>query len=279
MSQENETNMNSDSDSKLDLDLGISRGQELVRSIQNDNSSTNNLKNIASSSKQIKNMKQDFELDKNELDGKNIIHFGMSNKNLANVYREVRTKLLKISKGSNFTIMVSSVTDNYNISNISLNLASSFSFDETKTSLVVDCNIQEPFLHKVVDITPDSGLTDFLENQDIPLEDIIHTTGINRLRIIPVGTRREISTEYFTSQRMKSFINALRTRYTDRFIVLDCPPILENADSKILAELCDYIILVVPYGRVTKARLINATKSFDKQKLAGIIFSDEPGFH
>ena len=108
------------------------------------------------------------------------------------------------------------------------------------------------------------------------MADIIHPVGIERLRVIPAGDRREIPSEYFTSIRMKQMLESIRQRYAERFIFIDAPPMSETADTQILAELCDYILLVVPYGKVTNGQVDACIQSIDSKKLLGVVFNNEP---
>jgi Mrp family chromosome partitioning ATPase len=75
---------------------------------------------------------------------------------------------------------------------------------------------------------------------------------------------------------MRHLLSELRQRYVDRFIILDAPPITDSADARILAELADYAVLVVPYGAATEAQITAAAKLIGEKKLLGVVFSDMP---
>src|SRR5690606_41808398 len=95
-------------------------------------------------------------------------------------------------------------------------------------------------------------------------------TGVPRLRLIPAGSVESGMVEFFTGEKMYSFLNEVRSRYANRIIIIDAPPVLESADTKILAELADYVLLVVPYKGVT-SNLINKTlRSMDQNKIVGM---------
>jgi Mrp family chromosome partitioning ATPase len=115
-----------------------------------------------------------------------------------------------------------------------------------------------------------------MENSDMDIADIIHPVGIERLRIIPSGGQREIPAEYFTSLKMKRLLDGIKQRYRERYIIIDAPPMTESADTQILADLCDYAVLVVPYGRVTDAQIDACIKALGDKKLVGVVFNDEP---
>lgn len=224
-------------------------------------------------SKQITKMSEPRWLMPNELEAKRIIYPEMGNRDVADVFRELRTKLLQVSDHSNFVTMITSVIPKGGSSFVALNLATAFSFDEAKTALLIDCNLRNPSIDKLLELDFDYGLTDFLEDRDLQINDIIYSSGIQRLRVIPVGQSRETS-EFYTSVRMRSFLNVVRQRYPDRFIIIDAPSISNSADARILAELCDFAILVVPYGRVTEKQIITASNEIGRDKLAGVVLNN-----
>jgi Mrp family chromosome partitioning ATPase len=72
---------------------------------------------------------------------------------------------------------------------------------------------------------------------------------------------------------MKQFLQALRRRYPDRFIVLDTAPISDSPDARILTELCDYGLLVVPHGKLTPGKVENAARAFNPDKFVGAVIN------
>ncbi|ENO14313.2 polysaccharide biosynthesis protein [Marinobacter nanhaiticus D15-8W] len=218
-------------------------------------------------------MQEPRRLTNDDLDERRIIYPESPDRDLVNRFRNLRTKLLEISGGNNFTLVVTGAAEGAGSSFAALNLAAAFAFDQAKTALIIDCNLREPSLHTMLDMAPESGLTDFLDESDYDIGRIIYPTGIPRLRLIPAGSRRESPSEFFTSFRMKQFLQAVRRRYPDRFIILDTAPITETPDARILTELCDYSMLVVPHGKVTPAVIEQAAGAFNPDKFAGAIIN------
>jgi exopolysaccharide/PEP-CTERM locus tyrosine autokinase len=224
-------------------------------------------------SKQIARMQEPRRLTADDLAERRIIYPESPERALVNRFRDLRTKLLELSGGNNFTIVVSGASEHAGSSFVALNLAAAFAFDQSKTAVIVDCNLREPSLNTALDIMPEAGLTDFLEDSDYEIGRIIYPTGIPRLRLIPAGTQRETPAEFFTSFRMKQFLQALRRRYPDRFIVLDTAPISDSPDARILTELCDYGLLVVPHGKLTPGKIENAAGAFNPDKFVGAVIN------
>ncbi|ERS81471.1 polysaccharide biosynthesis protein [Marinobacter sp. EVN1] len=224
-------------------------------------------------SKQIVRMQEPRRLTHDDLDERRIIYPESRNRALVNRFRDLRTKLLEVSGGNNFTLVVSGASSGAGSSFVALNLAAAFAFDQAKTALIIDCNLREPSLHSTLDVMPETGLTDFLDDPDYDISRILYPTGIPRLRLIPAGSRRETPAEFFTSFRMKQFLQAIRRRYPDRFIVLDTAPISESPDARILTELCDYAMLVVPHGKITAATAEQAATAFNPDKFVGAVIN------
>lgn len=225
-------------------------------------------------SKQINRMQEPRRLSREDLAERRIIFPESPDRKVVNKFRELRTRLLEVSKGNNFTLVVTGATPRAGASFVALNLAACFAFDNAKTAMLIDCNLREPCLHTLLDIIPDMGLTDFLEDPDFDIGQIIYPTGISRLRLVPAGSRRESPAEFFTSFRMKQFLLAVRRRYPDRFIILDTSSIDESPDARILSELCDYTLAVVPHGRANLTQIEHATSSIDRDKLVGVVVND-----
>jgi len=242
-------------------------------------SSTGNTIIKKSSSSLIKLMKSDATINDEDLINKGIILPVAGNSKVTDSFRYLRTQLLQKSKNENFIVLVTSCFDGFDSAFVTMNMAAAFSFDDSKTSLVIDCDINSNKIDEMLGIEFDSGLMDFLGG-DVNVAEILKDIGIRRLRIIASGKKEQPDTESesFTSVRMKVLLDGLVERYHDRFVILNSPPLSEQADVSILSDLVDYIVLVVPYGGVTAGDLEDALSKIDKSKLLGVVFNDVPSW-
>lgn len=213
-------------------------------------------------------------LETNDLSAKKMIYPGMQQREVLNAFREIRTKLLQQSPKDNFVLLVSSICADGGASFVSINMAIAFALAENKTALIIDCNLYDPSISSQLLQDPDFGLTDYLEDPDLDIDDIIYSSGIPRLRVIPVGGKRESATEFFTGERMRRFINSVKKRYPDRYIILDVAPLSSSTDARILVDVCDYAVLVVPAGKTTESQILAGVDAVSREKLAGIVFND-----
>ncbi len=249
-------------------DLGIMahRAQLMKRSQE--------LDELLHSGENIEDMVEPNQLTVEELDAHNIIYPGHKDQASVDAFREIRTRLVQKFQGENKVVMVSSVIPKGGATYNVLNMAAAFAFDHTKTSLLIDCNLKRPALHDRLYIKPQRGITDFLQEEAVSIDSIIYATGIARLRLIPVGQSIDSVAESFSSLRMKAFLEVVKRRYSDRFVFIDAPPISQSADARILANLSDYVVLVVPFGRSFESQVVDAVADIGEEKLAGVVFNN-----
>lgn len=229
----------------------------------------------SSTSSLIKLMKDEVRRDDEELLNKGIIRPNSEKSGVTDKFRFLRTQLLQKSKNANFIVLVTSCSSGIDSSFVSMNMGAAFSFDETKTSLVIDCDFKSSDFEDMLDLDYELGLLDFLEGT-ADVSEIIKDVGIKRLRVIPSGNESNNASESFTTDRMKLLLDGLVERYTDRYVVLNSPAISKSVDTSILIDLVDYVVVVVPYGRVKNKDLEATLKRIDKSKLLGVILNDVP---
>lgn len=252
-----------------------------VRDIASVDSDSEKVRDKFSIASDIAEMQQPEPLSTEQKANAKIIDSAMPDRYVFNAFRDLRTTVIQRVSQASPIIMVTSCGYSGGASFVSVNLAAAISMDETKTSLLLDCNLGEPEASSLA-ISDKSdgtvGLKDYLQGSACSVQDIIYPTGIPRLRIIPAGFRQIPMGEYFTSARLHRLFDEIKQRYSQRYIIVDAPPISSDADTRILAEVCDHVILVVPYGKVTEDQVLKAARAIGKDKLLGTVFNNEPRF-
>lgn len=204
---------------------------------------------------------------------RSLIHSTPAVRPEVDAFRELRTRLLATADG-NFVTLVAPVSRGCGGSFTARNLAAAFALDDSKSALLMDCDLRHPSQHVTLRIdTGHGGLIDYLEDPGRDIASILYDTGAARLRLIPTGKSRETVTEYFSSRRMRLLVDSLRSRYPDRYLFLDGPPVLSGPDARILSDLADVVVLVAGYGCDTPASIAQAAASFDPAKFAGVVFN------
>jgi protein-tyrosine kinase len=231
----------------------------------------------ADTSRSLALMDEPTALTPRELEERRVIHRNDSVREQADAFRELRTRLLALGGDKNFVTLVAPVSHGCGGSFVARNLATAFAFDDTKSALLVDCDALHPTQHTALRVDAGhGGLMDYLDDSDTDLARILYRTGVPRLRLIPSGRQREMTGEAFSSFRMRAMMDSLRSRYPDRYLVLDSPSVLGSPDARILSELADLVVLVAGYGKVTPEKLEKAIGSFPADKVAGVVFNEIP---
>jgi protein-tyrosine kinase len=225
-------------------------------------------------SRSIARMSESKALTPVQMEDRAIIHRSDVARPEVDAFRELRTRLLATSD-SNLVTLIAPVSRGSGGSFVARNLAVALAFDESKSALLIDCDLRHPSQHATMRIDPiNGGLIDYLEHPEGDASDVLYDTGVPRLRLMPAGKPRETGAEYFSSFRMRLLMDSLRVRYPDRYIFLDSPPVKGAPDARILADLADVVILVAGYGCDTPASISQAASSFDPAKFAGVVFNE-----
>lgn len=227
----------------------------------------------------VANMEEAKIFSDRQLDLLGIIHPRTKNRAMVEAMRQLRTKLYSLNPERNFSVLVSSVVPEGGGSFVSLNLAATIAFDKARTSMLVEANLHTPILHKLMKLIGREnarGLLEYLERPELGIEHIVSPSGIPRMRCVPIGSHTEISAEHFTSARYRQLMLDIKERYDNRFVIVDGPAMTASADARILSEICDYTVLVIPYGGVTPGTLDSVIDEIDERRLAGIVINNQP---
>ena len=80
--------------------------------------------------------------------------------------------------------------------------------------------------------------------------------------------------ELFSSQKMAKLIDDLKNRYPDRYVIIDTPPVLLFAETKMLSGLADGVIFVVREGLAPLEHILEALDLLKDEHLLGVVYND-----
>ncbi|HNQ72183.1 MAG TPA: polysaccharide biosynthesis tyrosine autokinase [Verrucomicrobiota bacterium] len=191
----------------------------------------------------------------------------------AEAYRVLRTNLLFARKDEKLnSIAVVSAGAGEGKSTTVLNLATVFAQSGQRV-IIVDSDLRRPTLHKILRVTNNLGLTNYLLKQN-SLTDVIQTTSLDKLDFLASGKLPSSSLGILSSNQMKDLINELKQRYD--FVFFDSPPIMGVSDASILASEVDITIQVIQYRRYPQPMNIRAKQLIEKVggNLVGIVLNN-----
>jgi len=188
-------------------------------------------------------------------------------------YKVLRTRILRHAKerGGN-TIMITSALPGEGKTLTAINLAFTFAKLFEQTVLLVDGDLRQQGVHKLLGFESDRGLADHLVDNR-PVQDIILWPGIDKLTLVSGGRLMHESTELLGSAKMRELVEEMKTRYADRFVFFDSPPILSGADALAFVPLVDHIIIVVRAGATGAGDVKRALDLIPQDKVAGFVLN------
>jgi len=192
-------------------------------------------------------------------------------------YKVLRTKIQQLTqdKGWN-TVMITSPRAGEGKTLTAINLSLTFSKAYNQTVLLVDCDLRRQNIHKVLGIESKAGLIDHLVD-DVPMQNFIIWPGIDKLTLISGGRDIQNSSELLGSPRMKSLVHEMKSRYADRYVIFDVPPILLGADAMALAPFIDCIVMVVEEGKTANHDVQKALEMIPPEKFLGFVLNRQSG--
>jgi Mrp family chromosome partitioning ATPase len=179
---------------------------------------------------------------------------------IADVYRLLRAQVLQRMKKLNMTTLaVTGGQEGDGATTTAANLAISIALDVNQTVLLVDLNLREPGIHKKFGLSPTSGIEDYLRG-GCELKDCLLNPGMARLVILPARVSKDEAADLVVSPRMTALTKELRSRYADRIIIFDMPPLLESGETLGFLPTVDAVLYVARSGRTTKDELARAAE-------------------
>ena len=224
-----------------------------------------------------------------ELDMETIARHGIltpkaERSNLADELRVIKRPLLRNVAGKGVApvkngnlIMITSAAPGEGKSFTAANLAMSIAMELDHTVLLVDADVARPSLPELFGLPPSKGLLDVLVNPETGLNQVMLRTNIEKLSILPSGTRHPHATELLASDAMARLLEELATRYSDRVIIFDSPPLLVTTEARALASHMGQVVLVVRAERTTHAEVRHALSLIDVAPVKMLMLNQASG--
>jgi len=192
------------------------------------------------------------ELSLEALSAAGIIRPDAVRSQLADEYRVVKRPLIDNAMGKGAVpikdgnlIMITSALPGEGKTFTAANLAMSIAMELDNTVMLVDADVARPSLLKVLGLPSARGLLDVLVDESIDLPQVLLRTSVEKLTILPSGTPHPRATELLASDAMVRLLEDMATRYSDRIIIFDSPPLLVTTEARTLASHMGQVVVVV----------------------------------
>ena len=203
---------------------------------------------------------------------------GSPRSTLADEFRGIKQPVLKNARSDPAApirlgnlIMVTSALPGEGKTFCALNLALSIASEVDSSVLLVDADVVRPAILERLGLagvaggatgastagaatksslssTTYKGLLDLLTDPTLDMSEVILKTNVPKLSVLPAGTPRINSTELLGSNSMEELLQDISSRYADRIVIFDAPPLLATTESRVLAARMGQILMVVAEG-------------------------------
>jgi protein-tyrosine kinase len=143
-------------------------------------------------------------------------------------------------------IMVTSALAGEGKTFCAVNLALSIASEVDSSVLLVDADVLRPSVMSRLGVQGHhKGLLDLLSDTTLELPELILKTNIAKLSVLPAGAPTSHSTELLASDALRELLHEISTRYPERIVIFDSPPLLSTTESRVLAARMGQILMVV----------------------------------
>lgn len=128
-----------------------------------------------------------------------------------------------------------------------------------KDTLILDCDLRKPSMHKVFGLRSLRGLVDVLM-EERPLSEAWYEPVAN-LKVLPVGVIPPNPSELLESRRFAELLRRMREEFD--YVLIDAPPVGLVSDPLILATQSDGVLLLVNAQKTRKANVRRSMRSLE----------------
>ncbi|MES9950280.1 MAG: CpsD/CapB family tyrosine-protein kinase [Candidatus Thiodiazotropha sp.] len=208
-----------------------------------------------------------FKISKDKLREQRVIASD-SNDYITDQYKVLRTQVLQRLKTNHWnSLAVTSPNEGSGKTLTAINLAISLAKEVNHSVLLVDMDLRRPTIHNYFFYERQLGISEYLTGNN-ELSEILVNPGIDRLVILPGNESFANSSEMLSTPKMVRLVEELKSRYPNRIVIYDMPPLLSCDDMIAFAPYVDAVMLVVEDESTRKDEL---KRSFDLIKNYSVI--------
>lgn len=220
----------------------------------------------------------EIRLDLDSLSAKGMVDNSAERRLINEEYRAIKRKILSNAFGplsktldrSN-VVMVTSSKPGEGKTFTAVNLALSIASEQDKTVLLVDADVLRPNVMKTLGSRNREGLIEYLLGEKQNISDVMLSTNIPKLKLIAAGKSHHLSNELLASEVMRATVDEFSTRYKDRIVIIDTPPLLGINETSVLANLAGQAIVVCEEGRSKIHDIKNSVSHLNPEMAIGFV--------
>lgn len=192
----------------------------------------------------------------------------------AEEFRTLRSRLYQIREKLPLKrLMVTSALPKEGKSFVAANLAQVMVRQHGRRALVIDADLRSPGLHRHLGASQTPGLSNYLLGECDEFA-IMQRGPMENLFFVPAGRVVSGAAELLANGRLKLFLQRVEPLFD--WIILDTPPVIPVADSTLLANFCEGVLMVVRSNATPSDLARRAREEFQDKLLLGVVLNGIP---
>ena len=189
----------------------------------------------------------------------------------AEEFRTLRSHLTQFREKQPLqTVLITSALPGEGKTFVTANLGQAIAQQHGKRVLLLDADLRVSALHQLLGASLSPGLAEFL-NGEADAASILQRGQQENLYLISGGRAVPNPVELISTGRLKILLHQLAPLFD--WIILDSPPTIPVSDSRLLAELCDGILLVVRSGETPYDAAQKTCQQFQERHVLGVVLN------
>ena len=186
-------------------------------------------------------------------------------------FRTLRSRLYQAREKQPLSkLLVTSALPKEGKSFTAANLAQVIVRQHGRRVLLLDADLRNPQLHKLLGAEPGPGLSDYLQSQSDEFS-IMQRGPMENLFFIPGGRNSGNPAELLANGRLKFLLSRLEAMFD--WIIIDSAPAVPVSDATLLATFCDGVLLVVRSNSTPVDAARKARKEFTERNVVGVVLN------
>jgi protein-tyrosine kinase len=189
-------------------------------------------------------------------------------------FRTLRSRLYQIREKLPLKkLMVTSALPKEGKSFVGANLAQVMVRQHGRRVLLIDADLRNPGMHRHLGTPQGPGLSEYLLGECDEFA-CLQRGPMENLFFLPAGRLVSGPAELLSNGRLKLLLQRVEPLFD--WVIMDSPPVIPVADSTLLANFCDGILMVVR-SNVTPSDLARrAREEFQDKLLLGVVLNGAP---
>jgi len=189
----------------------------------------------------------------------------------AEQFRSLRSRLYQLRANQPLrTLLVTSPVAGEGKTFLTNNLGQAIVRQTDRRALIIDADLRCSRLHVPLGAASSPGLTDYLRGSADEIA-VMQQGPERNLFFIPGGSACTNPSELLSNGRLKNLLERAGSAFD--WIILDAPPCVPVADARILADICDGVLLVIKAGSTPAAVVQKARRELESANVVGVVLN------